>query len=104
MKFLTNLLKELYRKAENDIIKAQKGIIVFDNFDNIAYSGLRFYHQQLSEFISGKKYNINVGNNLDIQVIFDTSQLTFICLSKLNNENSTRFNKYWPRKRTCKRI
>ena len=35
---ITDVLKELYRKADGDLEKAQRGIIVFDEFDKIAYS------------------------------------------------------------------
>ena len=39
---ITDVLKELYRKADGDLEKAQKGIIVFDEFDKIAYSRKQF--------------------------------------------------------------
>ena len=60
---ITDVLKELYRKANGDLESAQRGIIVFDEFDKIAYSrsgGLEMkkaVQQQLLDFLGGGKYN-----------------------------------------------
>lgn len=35
---ITDVLKELYIKADNNLEKAQRGIVVFNEFDKIAYS------------------------------------------------------------------
>ena len=88
---ITDVLKELYRKADGDLEKAQRGIIVFDEFDKIAYSrsgGLEMkkaVQQQLLDFLGGGKYIIRVGNSIfDMNEIeFDTSKLTFVCLGAL---------------------
>lgn len=93
---ITDVLKELYRKADGDIEKAQRGIIVFDEFDKIAYSrsgGLEMkkaVQQQLLDFLGGGKYNIRVGNSIfDMNEIeFDTSKLTFVCLGALTDLRS----------------
>ena len=59
---ITDVLKELYKKANGDIEKAQRGIVIFDEFDKIAYSrsgGLemkRAVQQQLLDFLGGGKY------------------------------------------------
>lgn len=90
---ITDVLKELYRKADGDLEKAQRGIIVFDEFDKIAYSrsgGLEMkkaVQQQLLDFLGGGKYNIRVGNSIfDMNEIeFDTSKLTFVCLGALTD-------------------
>lgn len=90
---ITDILKELYRKADGDLEKAQRGIIVFDEFDKIAYSrsgGLEMkkaVQQQLLDFLGGGKYNIHVGNSIfDMNEIeFDTSKLTFVCLGALTD-------------------
>lgn len=93
---ITDVLKELYRKADGDLEKAQRGIIVFDEFDKIAYSrsgGLEMkkaVQQQLLDFLGGGKYNIRVGNSIfDMSKIeFDTSKLTFVCLGALTDLRS----------------
>ena len=93
---ITDVLKELYRKADGDLEKAQRGIIVFDEFDKIAYSrsgGLEMkkaIQQQLLDFLGGGKYNIRVGNSIfDMSEIeFDTSKLTFVCLGALTDLRS----------------
>ncbi|NLL45019.1 MAG: AAA domain-containing protein [Mollicutes bacterium] len=90
---ITDILKELYNTADGDIEKAQRGIVVFDEFDKIAYSrnsGLemkRAVQQQLFDFLGGGKYNIRVGNSIfDMKEIeFDTSKLTFVCLAALTD-------------------
>ena len=93
---ITDVLKELYRKADGDLEKSQRGIIVFDEFDKIAYSrsgGLEMkkaVQQQLLDFLGGGKYNIRVGNSIfDMSEIeFDTSKLTFVCLGALTDLRS----------------
>lgn len=93
---ITDVLKELYRKADGDLEMAQRGIIVFDEFDKIAYSrsgGLEMkkaVQQQLLDFLGGGKYNIRVGNSIfDMNKIeFDTSKLTFVCLGALTDLRS----------------
>ena len=90
---ITDTLKELYQKSNGDITKAERGIIVFDEFDKIAYSkqgGLemkRAVQQQLLDFMGGGKYTVTVGTGIfDARRIeFDTSKLTFICLGALTN-------------------
>lgn len=90
---ITDTLKELYNKSNGDIEKAQRGIIVFDEFDKLAYSrsgGLEMkkaVQQQLLDFMGGGKYTINVGSGLfsSQQVEFDTSKLTFVCLAALSD-------------------
>jgi len=93
---ITDVLKELYRKADGDLEMAQRGIIVFDEFDKIAYSrsgGLEMkkaVQQQLLDFLGGGKYNIRVGNSIfdKDEIEFDTSRLTFICLGALTDLRS----------------
>ena len=89
---LTDLLKMLYIKSNGDLKKAEKGILVLDEFDKIAYlkrDGLEMkkaVQQQLLDFMGGGKYIINVGNsqNQKNEVEFDTSKLTFVCLGALS--------------------
>ena len=90
---LTDVLKELYRKSDDDLEKAQKGIVVFDEFDKIAYSrsgGLEMkkeVQQQLLDFLGGGKYSIRIGDGIfdREEIEFDTSRLTFICLGALTD-------------------
>ncbi len=101
---LTDVLKELYKKAGGNLEKAQRGIIVFDEFDKIAYSrsgGLemkRAVQQQLLDFLGGGKYTLSVGDSIfDMKKIeFDTSKLTFVCLGALTNLRSQKTEKKQP--------
>lgn len=98
---ITDTLKELYQKANGDLEKAQRGIIVFDEFDKIAYSrsgGLEMkkaVQQQLLDFLGGGKYTIDVGNSIFTmeEIEFDTSKLTFICLGALTDLRSQKTEK-----------
>ena len=90
---ISDILKELYKKANGDIEKAQRGIIVLEEFDKIAYSRSgdlemkRAVQQQLLDFIGGGKYTINteiVNFNMD-EIEFDTSKVTFVCLAALTD-------------------
>lgn len=89
---ITDILKELYKKADGDLEKAQRGIIVFDEFDKIAYSRndelvmKKAVQQQLLDFLGGGKYNICVFDMNEIE--FDTSKLTFVCLGALTDLRS----------------
>lgn len=90
---ITDILKELYYKADKDIEKAQKGIVILDEFDKIAYSqsgGLemkRAVQQQLLDFLGGGKYNVRIRDDIFFkdEIEFDTSKLTFVCLGALTN-------------------
>ena len=91
---ITDTLKELYKKANGNLDKAERGIIVFDEFDKIIYDrkngGLEMkkaVQQQLLDFMGGGKYEIVVGDNpFNMRrVSFDTSKLTFVCLAALTD-------------------
>jgi len=93
---ITDVLKDLYKKVDGDLEKAQRGIVVFDEFDKIVYSrkgGLEMkkaIQQQLLDFLSGGKYKIRVGNSISDmnEIEFDTSKLTFVCLGALTDLRS----------------
>lgn len=90
---ITDTLKELYRKSNGNLKKAERGIIIFDEFDKIAdisplNDNLKMngaVQNILNDFIGGGEYEINVDNNFNnnMKVRFDTSKLTFICLGTL---------------------
>lgn len=97
---ITDTLKELYKKANGNLEKAQRGIIVFDEFDKIAYSRSddlkmkKAIQQQLLDFLGGGKYTLHVGGIFDTKTIeFDTSKLTFICLAALTDLRSQKTEK-----------
>lgn len=98
---ITDILKELYKKANGNIEKAQSGIVVLDEFDKIAYSrsgGIemkRAVQQQLLDFLGGGKYTIRLGDSIfDMKEIeFDTSKLTFVCLGALTDLRSQKIEK-----------
>ena len=105
---ITDTLKILYQKANENLEKAERGIIVFDEFDKIAYSndqGLKHglemkkaVQQQLLDFMGGGKYYIKVSkDNQKIREIeFDTSKLTFICLAALSDLRARKTTKKNP--------
>lgn len=97
---ITDVLKELYIEAAGDLEKAQKGIIVFDEFDKLASSGKnalemkRAVQQQLLDFLGGGKYTISIHDRMfDREIQFDTSKLTFICLGALTDLRSKKANR-----------
>lgn len=89
----TDILESLYEKADGDLEKAQRGIVVLDEFDKIISSkdsGLEMkkaVQQQLLDFLGGGKYTIRVGESIFnmTKVEFDTSKLTFVCLDALTD-------------------
>ena len=92
---ITDVLKALYNKAYGNLEKAERGIVVFDEFDKIAYSrkgkaGLemkRAVQQQLLDFMGSGKYTIKIGNGIydTKEIEFDTSNLTFVCIGALTD-------------------
>lgn len=90
---LTDILKDLVKKANGDVEKAQRGIVVLDEFDKLAYDNNRAQvmkqdvQQQLLDFMGGGKYTLTTSMGLfgSTSTEFDTSKLTFICLGALTN-------------------
>lgn len=91
---ITDTLKTLYKQANGNLEKAERGIIVFDEFDKLANSsenGLlemkKAVQQQLLDFMGGGTYEIVVGDNpFNMRIVsFDTSKLTFVCLAALTD-------------------
>ena len=90
---LTDILKQLYEKSGKNLEKAQRGIVVLDEFDKITHKGAgglemkKAIQQQLLDFMGGGKYTISVGSSLLFSetIEFDTSHLTFICLGALTD-------------------
>lgn len=90
---IIDTLVDLLKKSDGDIEKAQRGIIVFDEFDKIAYDsygGLEMkkaVQQQLLDFMSGGKYRVSLGMGFfgSHEIEFNTSNLTFVCLGALTN-------------------
>ena len=91
---LTNLLVALYKNANGDLEKAQRGIIVIDEIDKLSFfhGGLEMrgaVQDQLLDFLGGGEYDINVGGGLfPVKVKFDTSKVTFVCLGALTELRS----------------
>lgn len=71
---ITDILKGLYQKADGDLELAERGIVVLDEFDKIAYSrvdGLEMkkaVQQELLDFMGGGKYNIQFEKKYLIRV------------------------------------
>lgn len=90
---LTDILEQLYKKANNDIKLAQRGIVIIDEFDKIATEGERdlrmkkAVQDQLLGLLGGETYPLSMGIPLfgGREVEFDTSKLTFVCLGAITN-------------------
>ncbi len=91
---LEDILKELYKNSGEDLEKAQRGIVVLDEFEKMTYnygqgSDLimkQSVQHQLLDFLGGGKYQISLGpKSLEKPINFDTSRLTFICAGALTN-------------------
>ena len=90
---LTDILEKLLDKADGDLDKAERGIVVLDEFDKLSYKrdsgGLsmkKAVQQQLLDFMGGGSYDLVVGNGPFSQLVsFDTSKLTFVCLAALTD-------------------
>lgn len=89
---ITDLLSQLYQISKNNLQLAERGIILLDEFDKLAYTsddGIKMkkaVQQQLLDFLGGGVYPVNIGNKFlkTEQVEFDTSKLTFILLGALS--------------------
>ena len=90
---ITDTLYDLYAKANGNLESAQRGIIVLDEFDKIAYSkdgGLEMkkaVQQQLLDFLGGGTYRLEIKESSLSRksVEFSTSNITFICLAALSD-------------------
>ena len=87
---ITDLLVDLYKKSNGNLEEAEKGIIVLDEFDKLNSNGLEMkkaIQQELLNFLGGGTYIINISKNKgrSVEIEFDTSKLTFICLGALTN-------------------
>lgn len=86
---LTSVLQGLLKKANGNIALAERGIVVFDEFDKLAYTGDKglemrngLQHELLS-YLEGETISLDMGfgNKID----FDTSKITFIALGAFND-------------------
>lgn len=90
---LTDILKDLLVKAQGNPFKAEKGIVVLDEFDKITNFGnndlvvKKAIQHQLLDFLGGGKYTVDCEG---AKVEFDTSKLTFVCLGALTNLRNTK--------------
>ncbi|MBE6161194.1 MAG: AAA family ATPase [Firmicutes bacterium] len=101
---LTDILEKLLDKADGDLEKAERGIVVLDEFDKLSYKrdsgGLsmkKAVQQQLLDFMGGGSYDLVVGNGPFSQLVsFDTSKLTFVCLAALTDLREEKVGKKQP--------
>lgn len=82
-----NMLEDLIRESDNDISKAETGIIVLDEIDKLSTQhdgdssiGTRSVQQELLKIIEGTKKTINSVKTMDNEpVAIDTTNILFIC-------------------------
>ncbi len=92
---ITITLRSLMKMTNNDIAKAERGIIVFDEFDKLVYNQAdgnsldikKAVQQQLLDFMGGGSYKVPIMQSMfgSIMGDFDTRNLTFICLGALSS-------------------
>ena len=86
---VTDLLEDLLRQANNNIEKAEQGIIVFDEIDKIAFNKENVIGKDMREevqhelltFIGGGEYEISISDGFSMfpeKKKFNTSKITFI--------------------------
>ena len=80
---LTELLQDLLEKAGGNLERAERGIIVLDEFDKLAGDSKselemkKAVQQDLLAYIGGGKFPIEYNGQ---KIEFDTSKITFICM------------------------
>lgn len=92
---IKSTLEHLLMQSEKDLTKAERGIVVFDEFDKLIYNeasgnGLeskKGVQQELLDFMGGGTYKTTIAQSIFGSVMsdFDTSKLTFICLGALTD-------------------
>lgn len=92
---IQEVLTYLYKMSKKNIKKAEKGIVVFDEFDKVVYNPengnsldlKKAVQQQLLDFMGGGTYQVPVVQNpfANIEEDFETSKLTFICMGALTD-------------------
>lgn len=84
---VTDLLEDLLKQADGNVEKAERGIIVFDEIDKLAFdkSGVlgkdmrEGVQHELLSFIGGGEYEITLGDGIfGERKKFNTSKITFI--------------------------
>ena len=104
---ITDMLKKLINRADGDVKKAERGIIVLDEIDKIAvdkefgHSMKKGVQEELLTFIGGGKYDVKMHSQFGHAITFDTSKITFILMGaftdireakiKENNSNKIGF-------------
>lgn len=86
---LASVLHTLLKKAKGNLELAERGIVVFDEFDKLAFTGDRglemrngLQHELLS-YLEGETISLDMG--FGSKVDFDTSKITFIALGAFND-------------------
>ena len=87
-KDVEDMLVDLYHAADDDLEKAERGILVIDEIDKKTSHGSfggrdvsgGSVQEALYKFAEGTIIKINVGNRMnEIPIYFDTSRLTIVC-------------------------
>ncbi len=79
-----NILKRLYTASNNNMAKAEHGIIMLDEFDKLSSNDAREtvnktdVQEELLKIIEGCHYNLYDSNKTNKSLIMDTSNITFI--------------------------
>ena len=101
---LVDILGDLLKAADNNVQKAEHGVVILDEFNKIAFMGdgsgsfdmKRGVQRELLNFMGGGTYQVNPGGALGRtlgNIKFDTSKLTFICLGALTELREEKLGK-----------
>ena len=89
---VTDMLESLYRAADGDLEKAERGILVIDEIDKKSGSGTNSNVTRgavldgLLKIIEGTVVPIEIGKGLNAkQIMFNTARLTVICSGAFEN-------------------
>lgn len=79
-----SIFRKLYTVCNNDMEKAEHGVIVLDEFDKLATTdpkqtvNKKDVQEELLKVVEGVKINLNDSNKTDKVLLMDTSKITFI--------------------------
>ncbi len=98
---VNNLLYDLVMRADGDVSKAERGIIVLDDFEKIAnnsdYSTINIrksIQEEIIDLMNGGIFDFTIENNdgSTIDIPFDASKLTFIICGNFDRLKSIKIN------------
>merc|ERR1719219_819344 len=100
---INSVISKLYRKAEFDLSKAQRGIIVLDGMDkigsnqNISEVARKQVLREILQVLDGTMLDVTRAGSTETECI-DTSQIFFVCFGNFDENNANSSKQYLPTK------